>query len=232
MKTPPITKSQRRTVREYKGLVESDYRKEIEIHDGEGSVIGYIRPVDLEMTDNDEIVGLMVKWRKAAIDNFLTQFEPTVERTRNWLKKVVIADDTRLMLVLFDYANRPVGHLGVCAIGEGQAEYDNLIRGEKVEVKKFIYFAELAFMSWVFNTLQAERIYGRVFTDNEVTLRLHERTGFERLTIFALDRVEKEGEVTYQANEEASPGEGELGLVLIVLNKQPYFEQLPGRMKA
>ena len=73
----------------------------------------------------------MTIWRNASMSSFLTQFNATEHRTKEWLDNVILPACDRLLFELLDDQNNSIGHAGVTNFNIKSAELDNFIRGEK-----------------------------------------------------------------------------------------------------
>lgn len=140
--------------------------------------IGYLKPITKSIVLNDFIIKKLTKWRNNAMQFFMTQFNATFERTKNWLNKTVLSDNTRLFFIIYDGSGKAIGNLGFIDLNEYSAELDNLIRGETGGGSKLIYYTEVAIIKWMFSCLKIKEITGNIFSDNEIPLSIHKKIGF------------------------------------------------------
>ena len=140
--------------------------------------VGYLRPITKSILLNDFIIKKLTKWRNNAMQFFMTQFNATFERTKNWLNKTVLSDNTRLLFIIYDSAGKAIGNLGFTKLNEYSAELDNLIRGETGGGSKLIYYSEVAIIKWIFSCLKIEEITGNIFSDNLIPMSIHKKVGF------------------------------------------------------
>jgi RimJ/RimL family protein N-acetyltransferase len=134
-------------------------------------VIGTIRPMGHAEAANDDLVARMCEWRNGHREAFFTQFEATLESTRNWLEQIV-DDPGRAMFLVSDAAGRPVGHCGARDIRPDGAEIDAILRGERPGHALLMTLAVEAVIGWLFGDLRIDRSHARVFADNARSLRL------------------------------------------------------------
>jgi RimJ/RimL family protein N-acetyltransferase len=160
-----------------------------------GAVVGRLRPVPTEFNDdavND--VRLQTKWRNTHADSFLVDpFVATEERTLNWLKDIYIHNNERIIFMIEDRFNQPIGHLALenFIFDEEKCEYGRLMRGdisiqEKKDKINLIELAQIAVLNWAFNVLKLKSVYGTQFTHNYPVSRLHEKCGFKTIDEYAL----------------------------------------------
>lgn len=171
--------------------------RQILVRNAEGHAIGALTPVTGREAEDTAVCAALTRWRRMFRQYFLTQFEPTAERTRDWLLNVVLPDDSRLLFLIRDENHNPVGNFGICGIGPGVGELDNLIRGQKGGDAKLVYYSELALLDWMYRELQTERVCLHVFSSNAKTLLLHTSVGFEQTQRQPLARITDGAETRY-----------------------------------
>lgn len=208
-------------VRIFKGLEEGNIVREIPIFDDSHQYIGKLKPIDIELVQDQMVIESLTKWRQKFMRFFMTQFEATPERTGKWLKNNVLTDDSRLLFLIYDENNKLIGNFGICNIQEQNVELDNLIRGEKGGHKHLIFFSELTLISWLYS-LDVVNIYLRVFSNNFKTISLHSSVGFKPKEILALQKdINNSNEITYIAVP-SSPQKEQLGLIIMELDKSSF----------
>jgi len=140
--------------------------------------IGYLRPITKSILLNNFIIKRLTKWRNNSMQFFMTQFNATFVRTKNWLNKTVLSDNTRLFFIIYDGSGKAIGNLGFIGLNEYSAELDNLIRGETGGGSKLIYYTEVAIINWMFSCLKIKEITGNIFSDNIIPMLIHKEIGF------------------------------------------------------
>jgi RimJ/RimL family protein N-acetyltransferase len=125
--------------------------------------------------------------------SFLTVFEPTLEKTRNYLTAFSLPDDARILFLLVSRENRYVGHIGLCNIAADGGEIDNVIRGEPVDSPGFMVCAHEALLCWAFASLDLPSAYLNVLADNVRAIQTYEKVGFRAIERTPLLREEHEG---------------------------------------
>ncbi len=150
---------------------------EIPIRDEAGAEIGRLCPVTAAHLHADGVIESMTRWRNQSKAFFLTQFPATTERTRQWLERVVLPNPAQLLFLIYS-GGQLIGQYGFKDLDEGQAEVDNLLRGERGGHPLIMRFAVVAVVNWLFDVLRIQRVYGHVFADNATALMLHKQLGF------------------------------------------------------
>lgn len=196
----------------------------IAVLDDRDRVIGYLQLLSHSDPDDSELVSKFTEWRAKYRNVFLTVFEPTEDSTRTWLRKQVLSDPHKVFFKMLSADGRLVGHLAAIHHGT-EVEYDNLIRGEPVDEPHFTYYAEIAFMELLFEHAGVEVIMGKVLSDNDKVLRLHERTGFRVRKTTPVTRVEADG--GFKWVEDPGQTQPEHNLVEIYLTRE-LLTQRPG----
>lgn len=158
-----------------------------------------IRPSDLK---NDFYIESLTKWRTKFMRYFLTQFPASVDKTRIWLKDIVLPSENRLLFFIFDSRDNLVGNFGVANICGDRCELDNLIRGERGGHPKLIYFSEIALLKWLFGERGMNFVNLHVFSSNSLTLKLHKSVGFEEIGRKPLYKsTDKAGNINYNIKD-------------------------------
>lgn len=175
---------------------EDDYK--ITITNDEDKVIGFFVPITNKLiNDNENVVFLLTKWRKMFKKFFLTQFNPSPERTKKWLKQIVLPSPDRVLFLICTEDAKPIGNFGICNITQDSFELDNLIRGEKGGDPQLIYHSEISLLKWAFVNFDSSRSVLHVFSNNSKTIALHERVGFEVIGNFFLEQNTSDDSISY-----------------------------------
>lgn len=156
-------------------------RFEIKINDDRTMCIGKLCLLQEGDEQNLSIINLLTKWRQRFMRFFLSQFDASPQRTQEWLKTVVFPSPNRLLFLIYDHDQNPIGNCGLANIERKSCELDNLIRGEKGGHPRLIYFAERAMLSWLFDSQGMDYVNLHVFSNNFPTLRLHRSVGFKEV---------------------------------------------------
>jgi RimJ/RimL family protein N-acetyltransferase len=179
-----------------------DQRLSLGICDDCGRYIGSLLCMDSALASEDSIVSSLTAWRQRYMKYFLTQFSANDDRTRAWLRSVVIPSYDRILFIIVASTNEVIGNFGVCNLTNSEGELDNLIRGEKGGHRKLVYFSELALLSWMFGRLNYEKAYLHVFSNNLPTINLHSSIGFKVQNVSLLKRKESPGLVEHTIDSE------------------------------
>jgi RimJ/RimL family protein N-acetyltransferase len=165
-------------IKEIKGLTENTTDFAIPILNQDGNQIGSLKPIDIQVSLEKDTYIFLTKWRRMFKKYFLTQFKPTIERTKYWLDNIVMPSNDRLLFFILDENSKVLGNFGICNICKKSVELDNLIRGEKGGDKDLVFFSEQALLRWIYNDLDIPLAILHVFSNNYKTISLHERVGF------------------------------------------------------
>lgn len=223
----------REVIRTLKGLKTNGsaagFDMEIPVINAQNAKIGLLKPINRHHADDAEIVSSLTNWRRRFKRFFFTQFEATDERTRAWLNDVVIKDDTRILFLIMDEADRPTGHLGACNITADSAELDNFIRGQRGGDPKLMLLSGLSLIGWIYGALNIKKISARVIANNFRTLSVYEEAA-------CFERSEPSDPVREQAdNGDCADPEGgnvqasreEVGYVKMTLDMQKFLSIYP-----
>lgn len=179
-----------------------EQRFAIPVMNHEGKHIGALVCVDRGLATDVEIVSDLTAWRQRYMRYFLTQFEATVPRTRAWLEDIIIPSSDRILFVIFLTSGEAIGNFGICNMTASSGELDNLIRGRKGGDPRFIFYCELALLSWMFGHLDYRRSNLHVFSNNQPTIKLHSSVGFSALKSIRLTQRKLPDLTEYLLNSE------------------------------
>lgn len=168
-------------------------KRAIEITNRSGELIGKLVPVGTWILEDQTKISLMGSWRQRTMRMFLTQFESTAERTERYLRDVAIAQDQRLLFLIYDQSGRFVGHMGIADVDGSSAELDNFMRGSEGGDPRLVYFAELALLDWCFRILNLQQSTVQVLSYNWLVVSLHEDVGFRVIESLPLMKYVKDG---------------------------------------
>lgn len=162
----------------------------------------YLRPIPTKSTSlNSQDVLCLTEWRNRNKNAFLTEFIATTDRTQRWLTEVVHNDDSRILFMLVDVDESPIGYMGFGYIkwAEGYGEADAVVRGNPSQ--KGVMSEGLAtMMNWARCQLGINHIGVRVLSDNRA-LCFYNRLGFVETTRAPLIKHETAEQVTWIEDE-------------------------------
>lgn len=203
-----------------------DTRFVIPVRAENGELIGTMSCVDKGMVNNDDIVSDLTAWRMRFMRYFLTQFEATTNRTRDWLENIVIPSKNRLLFIIYLPNGEPVGSFGLCNMGDNSGELDNLIRGRKGGHPHLIYYCEIALLAWVFNILDYRKVYLHVFSNNRPVIKLHTSIGFCVERSIPLKKRISPGLVEYVLDD-AGGNDVDFSYLAMKISKQKFLDLHP-----
>jgi hypothetical protein len=172
----------------------------LEVRNTDAKRFGSLRLIDKGRVATPQLAANLTKWRNASMSFFLSQFEATDERTYQWLTRVVLPSDDRLLFEVLDEEGRPVGNAGVCNLSDKEGELDNFIRGESGGEPLLFVAAEDALLNWLFSDLAVEIVSLHVFSNNWIPISNHLALGFAITGKYALSKIEKDGMVQHLLN--------------------------------
>jgi len=161
--------------------------------------IGRLVPVGRWILDDDETIQELAAWRQAALRMFLTQSTPTRQTSYDYLEKLCIGDQSRILFMIEDSTGSFVGHLGLANYSQDEAELDNVIRGRRGGPRELVLEAERALIRWAFSDLLVKRIYLRVLSHNFKAINLYDQLGFCTIERLSLARKTEGGFATLRA---------------------------------
>jgi RimJ/RimL family protein N-acetyltransferase len=170
----------------------------IPIADISGEVIGRLVPITAANCDDPVIAEKLTDWRREFRTAFFTQFEPTVDRTRAWIRSELVERNDRVWFMIETTSGEFIGHCGLTNIKAGrEADADGIVRGVLAHPRNFMFLGMQALLGWCFDTLGTGLVRVLVFKGNVRSVNLFARLGFELVREIALRRDDTEGMTIY-----------------------------------
>tara|TARA_X000000950_G_scaffold277437_1_gene366863 strand:- start:25452 stop:26090 length:639 start_codon:yes stop_codon:yes gene_type:complete len=139
--------------------------------------IGFLKPVT-KGSLNPEIINAITEWRKKNTTKFLTQFNATFERTKNWIENVILKTPGQMLFLIYSDAEL-IGHVGFKNLTEEDIMLDNMMLGKRSKYPRMSTIAEKRLIDWIFSTIKIKKIYGLILTDNVTSIMMHKNLGFK-----------------------------------------------------
>jgi RimJ/RimL family protein N-acetyltransferase len=193
------------------------------ITDDEGARIGTLHEIDAATAANADIAQLLTRWRAERRQWFLTQFEPTVDRTKRWLESAVVPDRTRVLFLVEDEAGEHVGTIGLLHLDQDPIELDNILRGKRQGHRDLMYWGLVAAVAWLFEHHSADGTNLCVLSTNERAISLYGRLGFEPATRYQLTRSEAPEGVSLLRGGPIEAGFNDLHLLEMRLSRNTFI---------
>lgn len=162
----------------------------------------YLRPIPTKPTAlNPKDVLCLTEWRNRNQKAFLTEFAATTDRTERWLTEVVHNDDSRILFMLMEGDETPIGYMGLGHIkwAESYGEADAIVRGNPSE-KGVMTEGLVTLVNWATCQLGIKHIGVRVLSDNRA-LSFYNRLGFVETKRVPLVKHETADQVTWVEDE-------------------------------
>jgi RimJ/RimL family protein N-acetyltransferase len=173
--------------------------KSIPVHNIEKIQIGKLVPVGDWILEDKNKVELISTWRQKTMRMFLTQFESSYESTLKYLKNLAIAQESRILFLIYDATEKLIGHIGIAEVDGNRGELDNLMRGQEGGDSRLIFFAEIALLNWSFKNLGIKHSEVLVLSYNWMAISLHEEVGFTFVSNSRLKKYEKDAVIFHKA---------------------------------
>lgn len=143
---------------------------------------------------DDAVVELLTHARNLNLDAFLTRFNATNERTRNWLINTIGPDSTRILFLLkHSETKETYGYMGL-AYGDKEGNYieaDAIVRTSDKQVKGLMRASLVSLINWVTDQLKVKQVWVRVLSDNPA-LKFYKECGFSEIKRAALFQIRDE----------------------------------------
>ena len=150
----------------------SHWVPDVPIRDRSGALVGRLMPVSVMSLTDNSLMDAITRWRRNSAASFATQFTPTADRTRQWLKDIVLSDERRVLFVIC-IGDKPIGHVGLRDLDDCSFQGDNLVRGERGGGLLFMKYAVWAFQAWAMQCFRVSRSWGRVLANNSAASKFN-----------------------------------------------------------
>ena len=182
--------------------------------------------ISLKLVDtSDETIELLYNLRKMYRDMFATDFEMTQEKTRNWIKKIILESQDRILfLILVD--NKKIGCIGHGGYNEKEnsSQLDNMMKDPSCNISGIMTIVEKVYLKWMFEFFELSKITGYLFSDNEKMMRVHLECGWKLIDKVPIKKkIENECSV-WEICKESSNEKIERYFNIIELEKENLLE--------
>lgn len=175
----------------------------LELFDERNDRVGYLTPLTKSRLNDDDLIELLTRWRNHNMQSFLTTFIATPERTRRWLKNVVLSSSTQMLFLIFDLDDNLTGHLGFKNLTQDDVLSDNAIKAGRSKNPKIMVYAHRRIIQWLFDNTSINLVRGEVFSDNATSIIMNKQIGFVQVAKSPLLKIINENnEEEWIRNEE------------------------------
>jgi hypothetical protein len=185
-------------------VISGSVKLSIPILDDDEIIIGSLIPITRKDLKDNELMRLLSEWRNTYKNNFLTRFNATIERTKEWLDNIVFPSRSQILFVVTDASGEKVGHTGFKNLSLSKVLLDNTIRGLRTEEPKIFVFANRHLIAWLFNFTGIEKVEGEVFADNISALMMNNQLGFKLVEKLILEEVSEGDRVIFKPSKNGS----------------------------
>ncbi len=158
-------------------------------------LFGHLKPITkdilIKSKSNSLLITKLSEWRQKN-ERWFDSFNVTNEGTLRWLKKGVIDQSDRLLFLVQNVEKIDIGHMGLY-----RGEADNFIRGESSISKGIMTLSLQKMLYWSFNRLKINKLYLRVFSDNNKAIKFYKNCGFRSVGKIKLKKVIKGDVIRY-----------------------------------
>ena len=147
------------------------------VNDSGGRTIAFLVPVTDKDIENEELINKITDWRRRYSQSFFSVFEPSYERTAQWLNNTLLPDNNRVLFKIQTVDNRCVGHVGLVNHLR-DIELDYIVRGEEIRIKDFMLLIVIRLLKWSSEISGKEFLSIKVRSDNKRMITFCRRLGF------------------------------------------------------
>ena len=184
--------------------------------------------LDLVDTNNDTI-DLLYNLRKKYRDMFATDFQMTKEKTRNWIKKIILGSQDRILFII-SINNRKIGCIGHGGYNENEnsSQLDNMMKDPSCKISGIMTIVEKVYLKWMFEFFELSKITGYLFSDNEKMMSLHRECGWKLLDKVPITKKIENDYSIWEIDKEPSTKRIERYFNIIELEKSNLLKNFQG----
>ena len=154
----------------------------------------------LKLVDtSDETVNLLYNLRKKYRKMFATDFEMTEEKTRNWIKKLILGNPERILFIIY-FDNKKIGCIGNGGYDKknNSSRLDNMMKDPLCNLPGAMTIVEKVYLKWMFDDLKLSKITGFLFSDNSRMMKIHKKCGWITTDVVPIKKIFTEEETRWE----------------------------------
>jgi len=145
----------------------------------------------LKLVDtSDETVNLLYNLRKKYRKMFATDFEMTEEKTRSWIKKLILGNPERILFIIY-FDNKKIGCIGNGGYDKknNSSRLDNMMKDPLRNLPGAMTIVEKVYLKWMFDDLKLSKITGFLFSDNSRMMKIHKKCGWITIDVVPIKKI-------------------------------------------
>jgi RimJ/RimL family protein N-acetyltransferase len=174
---------------------------ELPLREASGEPIGMMRPLTARHLDQMNVMNKLTVWRNDNMLNFLTHFQATESRTREWVQNVLLKSRGQLLWLVYNQNDDLVGHFGFKNLNIQSVLLDNAMRGERQGHPKLFVVAGKTLVQWLWKSTSVQRIDAYVMVDNIPSIMMNRQIGFQGWKRHPLIKRTLEGDTFWDIGE-------------------------------
>ena len=154
----------------------------------------------LKLVDtSDETVNLLYNLRKKYRKMFATDFEMTEDKTRNWIKNLILGNTGRILFMIY-FDNKKIGCIGNGGYDEknNSSRLDNMMKDPLCNLSGAMTIVEKVYLKWMFDDLKLSKITGFLFSDNSRMVNIHKKCGWITVDVVPIKKIFTEEETRWE----------------------------------
>ena len=154
----------------------------------------------LKLVDtSDETVSLLYNLRKKYRKMFATDFEMTEDKTRNWIKNLILGNSGRILFMIY-FDNKKIGCIGNGGYDEknNSSRLDNMMKDPLCNLSGAMTIVEKVYLKWMFDDLKLSKITGFLFSDNSRMINIHKKCGWITVDVVPIKKIFTEEETRWE----------------------------------
>ena len=154
----------------------------------------------LKLVDtSDETVSLLYNLRKKYREMFATDFEMTEDKTRNWIKNLILGNPERILFIIY-FDNKKIGCIGNGGYDKknNSSRLDNMMKDPLCNLPGAMTIVEKVYLKWMLDDLKLSKITGFLFSDNSRMIKIHKKCGWITTDVVSIKKIFTEEETRWE----------------------------------
>ena len=154
----------------------------------------------LKLVDtSDGTVSLLYNLRKKYRKMFATDFEMTEDKTRNWIKNLILGNPERILFIIY-FDNKKIGCIGNGGYDKknNSSRLDNMMKDPLCNLPGAMTIVEKVYLKWMFDDLKLSKITGFLFSDNSRMMKIHKKCGWITTDVVPIKKIFTEEETIWE----------------------------------
>jgi hypothetical protein len=214
-------------IRRIKGFPEGGKGAVFPIHRDDMSVVGYLRAIDRDILDDEELIAAMAAARTRHKRAFLTQFDVSPENKKWWLEHGVLKNDAKVLFLVEAHDHTVVGQDGFTILSGDTFSLDGTLRWIRYGCRDLYVRSGIERAAICFFVLGCKLSTTEVFGDNVANVKNSGRMGHEVTSEHGLFLSERNNALRYEKISGGNPPNTDRTLLYFTMTRESFIRRYP-----